>query len=57
MRWARNPAGPELRARLEQLEQRANHMHVPQAFAHMAYTLRMHIGLVRKRITAEGSST
>jgi hypothetical protein len=49
-------AGPELHARLEQLEQRANHMHVPQAFAHMVYTLRMHIEIVRKRITEESSS-
>ena len=49
-------AGPELHARLEQLEQRANHMHVPRAFAHMVYTLRMHIGIVRKRITEEGSA-
>jgi len=48
-------AGPELHARLEQLEQRANHMHVPQAFAHMVYTLRLHIGIVRKRITSEGA--
>ena len=49
-------AGPELHARLEQLEQRANHMHVPQAFAHMVYTLRLHIGMVRKRIATEGTS-
>jgi TRAP-type uncharacterized transport system substrate-binding protein len=49
-------AGPELHARLEQLEQRANHMHVPQAFAHMVYTLRLHIGIVRKRIATEGTS-
>jgi TRAP-type uncharacterized transport system substrate-binding protein len=50
------PAGPELHAKLEQLEQRANHMHVPQAFAHMVYTLRLHIGIVRKRITTQGGS-
>lgn len=49
-------AGPDLQARLEELEQRANHMHVPQAFAAMVYTLRMHIAIVRKRITREGSS-
>jgi len=49
-------AGPELHARLEQLEQRANHMHVPQAFTHMVYTLRLHIGMVRKRITTENTS-
>jgi TRAP-type uncharacterized transport system substrate-binding protein len=46
-------AGPELRARLEQLEQHANHLHVPQSFAHMVYTLRLHIGIVRKRIAGE----
>jgi hypothetical protein len=49
-------AAPELHAKLEQLEQRANHMHVPQAFAHMVYTLRLHIGIVRKRIATEGGS-
>jgi hypothetical protein len=49
-------AGPDLHARLEQLEQRANHMHVPQAFAHMVYTLRLHIGIVRKRITTQDTS-
>jgi TRAP-type uncharacterized transport system substrate-binding protein len=49
-------AGPELSARLEQLEQRADHIHVPQAYAHMVYTLRLHIEMVRKRIASAGTS-
>jgi len=49
-------AGPELSAKLEQLEQHANHMHVPKAFAHMLYTLRVHIEIVRKRIANAGPS-
>jgi len=44
-------AGPQLSARLDQLEQRADHMRVPSAFAHMLYTLRLHIDMVRTRIT------
>jgi hypothetical protein len=43
-------AGPELSAKLDQLEARANHMRVPKAFTHMLYTLRLHIEIVRKRI-------
>ena len=55
MRWGRR-AGPELRARLERLEARVNHMNVPLAVRHLVYTLRLHIGIVRQRITEEGSS-
>jgi len=32
------------------LEQRADHMRVPTAFAHMLYTLRLHIEMVRTRM-------
>lgn len=49
-------AGPELAAKLDQLEQRADHMYVPKAFAHMLYTLRLHIELVRGRIAKSGAS-
>jgi TRAP-type uncharacterized transport system substrate-binding protein len=48
-------AGPELCAKLDQLEARANHMYVPKMFAHMLYTLRMHIEIVRKRIAKAGT--
>jgi TRAP-type uncharacterized transport system substrate-binding protein len=49
--------GPELAARLDRLEARADHMHVPKAFAHMVYTLRLHIEMVRKRIVNAGART
>jgi hypothetical protein len=31
-------------------------MHVPKAFAHLLYTLRVHIELVRARIAKAGAS-
>jgi TRAP-type uncharacterized transport system substrate-binding protein len=34
------------------LEERVNQMRVPSAFAHMLYTLKIHIGLVRERLQA-----
>jgi TRAP-type uncharacterized transport system substrate-binding protein len=40
----------ELRARLQRLEDRANHLFVPFAFAPLLYQLRYHIGLVRERL-------
>jgi len=40
----------DLAGKLDRLEARANHLRVPAAFAHMLYTLRMHISLVRARI-------
>jgi len=40
----------DIRARLARLEGRANHMRVPIGFAHMLYTLRVHINLVRARL-------
>jgi TRAP-type uncharacterized transport system substrate-binding protein len=47
--------GPErdaanLVGKLDRLEARANHLRVPAAFAHMLYTLRMHMNIVRARI-------
>ena len=49
---ARAPGAPveDLRESLEKLELRANHLRVPVAFAHMLYTLRDHIGLVRAHL-------
>ncbi len=40
----------DVSARLDDLEQRANHMRVPTTFAHMLYTLKVHIGLVKARV-------
>jgi hypothetical protein len=37
-------------ARLNQLEERADHLRVPRAFATLLYTLRLHIGMVRGRL-------
>jgi hypothetical protein len=43
-------AAQDLMAQLQRLEERANHLQVPSAFAHFLYDLRNHIGLVRARI-------
>ncbi len=40
----------DLAARLERLEERADRMRVPNAFAHLLYHLRNHISLVRTRL-------
>jgi hypothetical protein len=40
----------DLAGKLDRLEERANHFRVPTAFAHMLYTLRIHMSLVRTRI-------
>jgi TRAP-type uncharacterized transport system substrate-binding protein len=40
----------DLRLEIERLEMRANHMRTPSAFAHMLYTLRLHISMVRQRL-------
>lgn len=40
----------DLGAQLDRLEDRVNHFRVPVTFAHMLYTLRSHIDLVRARI-------
>jgi TRAP-type uncharacterized transport system substrate-binding protein len=47
---ASESSADDLRADLAKLEDRANHMRVPIGFAHMLYTLRVHIGLVRARL-------
>jgi TRAP-type uncharacterized transport system substrate-binding protein len=52
----------DLAERLDQLEDRANRVRMPAAYANMLYTLRLHIGLVRsrfeklRRLSAEGRS-
>jgi TRAP transporter TAXI family solute receptor len=45
----------DLLAQLQRLEERANHLQVPFAFAHFLYQLRNHIALVRARIEAVAS--
>ena len=45
----------ELRSRLQRLEQRADHLFVPFAFAQFLYQLRYHIGLVRARFDQTAS--
>jgi hypothetical protein len=40
----------DLAGKLDRLEARANHLRMPAAFAHLLYTLRMHMNLVRARI-------
>ena len=40
-----------INANLDQLEQRANRLRLPTAYASMLYTLRMHIGLIRNHIS------
>lgn len=40
----------DVRARLDRLEERANHTRVPVAFAPLLYALRIHIDLVRARL-------
>jgi hypothetical protein len=40
----------DLRSRLEHLEERADRLRVPNAFAHFLYHLRNHISLVRTRL-------
>jgi hypothetical protein len=47
--------GPEfdanaLNAKLDQIDQRANHLHLPNVYASSLYTLRSHIDLVRTRL-------
>ena len=42
-------------ARLDRLEQQANHVKLPPGFANQLYMLRDHIALVRTRLKAAGS--
>ena len=39
-----------LSERLDRLEERADHLHMPRAYTHMLYTLKHHISLVRQRL-------
>jgi len=48
-------ANDELRARLRRLEDRADHLYIPFAFAPFLYQLRNHIGLVRERFQQSAS--
>jgi len=50
-------ASDELRSRLDRLEERANHLYIPPAFAQFLYHLRNHIGLVRERFQRTGSAS
>jgi TRAP transporter TAXI family solute receptor len=45
-----NRTTEDMVARLDRLEQRADHLRVPRAFATLLYTLRLHVGLVRTRL-------
>ena len=47
----------ELRPRLQRLEDRANHLYVPPAFAQFLYQLRYHIGLVRERLQQSAATS
>jgi TRAP-type uncharacterized transport system substrate-binding protein len=49
---ALRPDAVGMLAKLDQLDQRANHLRVPTAYASMLYMLRAHIDLVRERLTA-----
>lgn len=49
-RRAADKSVEDLSARLDRLEERANHFRMPMAFTHMLYTLRDHISLVRARL-------
>jgi hypothetical protein len=44
-------------ARLDRLEQQANHLRLPTAYASMQYMLRHHITLVRERLMAQRDKT
>jgi TRAP transporter TAXI family solute receptor len=47
---ARPGDAASLRQRLDQLEERADHLQVPLAFTQILYTVRSHIGLARARL-------
>jgi TRAP transporter TAXI family solute receptor len=49
-----NRAADDVLARLNRLEERADRMRLPQAFATLLYTLRDHIGMVRNRLKESG---
>ncbi len=56
---ARRPDEPlvDLSTALDRLEASANHKRVPLAFAHLLYTLRHHIGLVRTRLEKQSGGS
>ena len=49
-----NRAANDMLARLNRLEERADHLRAPRAFATLLYTLRVHIGMVRTRLKEGG---
>ena len=51
-----NRAKEDMLARLNGLEERADHLRVPRAFATLLYTLRLHIGMVRGRLEESSRS-
>ena len=53
----RGVATPEVLARLERLDERANQLHVPITFAHFLYQLRAHITLVRAEAVHSAEAT
>ena len=48
------PASPDVKARLQRLEERADRLQMPAAFANLLYQLRTHIQLVRSRANQGG---
>jgi TRAP transporter TAXI family solute receptor len=52
---ARPDDAASLRRRLDQLEERADHLQVPLAFTQILYTVRSHIGLARARLDSFAS--
>jgi TRAP-type uncharacterized transport system substrate-binding protein len=55
---SRGPQAPadDVRLSLDKLESKANHMRVPVTFAHLLYTLRVHISLVRNELSQRARS-
>ncbi|MBS0579634.1 MAG: ABC transporter substrate-binding protein [Proteobacteria bacterium] len=49
-----NRVTDDMLSRLNRLEQRADHLRLPRAFATLLYTLRLHIGMVRNRLKESG---
>ena len=49
-------SGPALSAKLDQLAERAERMHVPPTSTNMLYTLRQHIEMVRARVAKANAS-
>jgi TRAP-type uncharacterized transport system substrate-binding protein len=51
------PASADVLTRLQRLEERANRLQMPAAFANLLYQLRLHIQLVRDRVTQAHPAT